>query len=166
MCDKNHFFTAIPWTCLFTCKNCKLQTNVISKVRFSGGSILTYLDKVHDLNDAEKTILDNKEHFGPNLHYGFQCQDCGAIKTTKSHKNLYYTVETEVQCNCGGHLSRHYPIFCPHCRYNKVENWDAEAYKTQLKEQYDLAQKELESKIQRKHGEDGWVEFDGEWFQF
>ena len=140
---------------------------MISKVRFSGGSILTYLDKVHDLNDAEKAILDNKEYFGPNIHYGFQCQDCGAVKTTNNYKDLYYTVETEVKCDCGGHLSRHYTIFCPHCRYNKVENWDAEQYKTQLKHAYTKEKERIEKAQKgRKHGEDGWLEFDGDWFQF
>ncbi len=133
---KTAFFTDFHWHCEFTCKNCQNKTSVDNKVRYSGGSYLDYAEKSVGLNDAEKAILDNKEYFGPNIHYGFQCQDCGATKITSNYNDLHYTIETDIKCDCRGHLSRHYPLFCEHCRYNKVENWDAEQYKAKLKDAY------------------------------
>ena len=130
------FFDKIHWSCHLTCKHCKKETNVDSKIRYSGASFVDYKEKSSGLNDADKAILDNESYFGPNIHYGFQCQACGALKTTNNYQDLYYTVETKVTCKCGGHLSRHYLIFCPHCKYNKVPNWNPDTYITKLKEEY------------------------------
>ena len=165
--NKPPCFTDFHWHCEFTCKNCQTKTSVNNKVRYSGGSYLDYAEKSTELNDAERAILDNKEYFGPNMHYGFQCQDCGTLKTSNNYSDLQYTITTDVECDCGGELSRHYPIFCPHCKYNKVEGWDSEQYKASLKEKYEQEQKAIRDKQDtRKHGEDGWFCYDGEWIQF
>ena len=60
--------------------------------------------------------------------YGFQCQDCGDFSYPSTWKHQTCTITTEEACQCGGPLSRDYPIFCPHCHYNKVADWDRKPY--------------------------------------
>lgn len=151
---KPFFFADFHWCRIFICKDCKYELTINNKIRYSGGSYLDYAGKSVGLNDAEQAILDNETYFGPNIHYGFQCQDCGLPKNTNNYNDLYYTVETNVTCDCGGSLSRHHPIFCPNCKRHYDETWDAEAYKQQLKEKYELEQKKYQS-----DSDDGDYEF-------
>jgi hypothetical protein len=47
---------------------------------------------------------------------GYQCQECG-----KFHEIICDSdITIRKRCDCGGHLSRSKPIFCPHCKMTKV----------------------------------------------
>ena len=120
----DRFFNNIPWSCEFTCKYCKETTTINSKIRYSGGSILT------------ETQEEEKVPFGPNIHYGFQCQECGEVANLNDYEEESNIVTTNNKCNCGGDLSRLYPIFCGHCKTNRIKDWDIQEYRTQVVEKY------------------------------
>lgn len=73
--------------------------------------------------DFKQTIVSFLHGFDWN-NTGYQCQKCGKFHEIiydkeKTEREVSDSEETE-KCDCGGHLSRSEPVFCPNCKSTNV----------------------------------------------
>ena len=69
--------------------------------------------------DYKQTIVSFLHGFGENswANTGYQCQNCGKFQEIESYSE---EIAKTAVCDCGGHLSRREPVFCPNCKSTNV----------------------------------------------